>query len=172
MRVLRKAVQAAGRTVRHAQKHADSRAPEPYAGRYAARELEGVVRPLPFKVRRETSRRDKKEKKMASCKNCGAPVKINRPCPYCKTIAYAWEHPEYRPEEIPEVHSIAEFFAALSGVMNKHLYEPYSRNLVRQMEQEINELIFYTKSEYVPIEFRYLGGFPSEIRIEMTITNI
>ncbi len=90
---------------------------------------------------------------MAICKSCGANVRIGKTCSYCGRKAEAWEYPERNPN-IPEVHSIAEFYMAISQIANRYMGQPYNERTVNALESDLNDLIYYTDSCFIPEEIR------------------
>lgn len=96
---------------------------------------------------------------MATCKSCGAPIKIGQKCSYCGCIAEPSLYPELRPD-IPEVHSVAEFYAAFNSIVNKYMFQPANKRTVEAFEDDLNLLIYNTPANFVPHEFRVnMDGF-------------
>lgn len=91
---------------------------------------------------------------MASCKGCGAPVRIGQTCRYCGRIAEPGEFPELRPKNIPEVNSVADFYMAVNRICAKYVGEFDTPATRAALQDELNNLVYFTPSRFVPREFK------------------
>lgn len=89
---------------------------------------------------------------MAICKSCGASVRIGQKCGYCGKIAEPWEYPD-RPD-IPQVRSTAEFYMAVSEIVNRYMGKPYTEDNIKHLQSDLNNLIYYTDASFVPHDIR------------------
>lgn len=102
---------------------------------------------------------------MASCKGCGAPVRVGQTCQYCGRYAEPGEFPELRPANIPEVNSVADFYMAVNRICAKYIgeFDTYANRAA--LQDKLNQLVYFSPSRFVPREFR-VDNTPGLIGIE------
>lgn len=102
---------------------------------------------------------------MASCKGCGAPVRLRETCPYCGRYAEPADYPELWPD-IPEIRSTADFYMAFNKIINKYIGEFDTVATRDAFQDDLNRLIISTPAQFVPEEFR-VGRNPGVVDIEI-----
>lgn len=103
---------------------------------------------------------------MAICKSCGASVRIGQKCGYCGKIAEPWEYPERRPD-IPEIRSTAEFYMAMSEIVNGYMGKMYTEDNIKRLESDLNDLIYYTDAKFVPHDIRVSSVNAGDILLDV-----